>query len=356
MGQELSCPCDCSKKQELTEEKPKLILDITETLLLGKLQEREVIFEKVCGDWKVMIIKTCDLIRFFNTKKLRLIYNKKEIFYYYSTVYVTNYLSNDLSFVIFKHVKGEEDKSNKNFENRNTFKRKSISLEDKSIFKVENLNLVSNEKTKIKQHILAELNSNLSKDFIFCGIIADSDEIPSPNAFNSSLIDLKSSFYSAPIKKVKSLRSFQLVYKRVFMRSMLRCSYEVEVYEGELNEKAISKVIHSEKYQSSIIKAIMLDCYESNRNVYYFIFCKNEGTPVENVQYTLIQMDKGKDKDMMYAEDIARKLEFIQNKFNLTCVVTDYVKQKFYFIMVDLDFDVELETSKEYILQQEECD
>jgi hypothetical protein len=354
MGQEFSNPCDCSKKQELTEQKPKVNLDITETLLFGKLKENEVLFEKVSGDWKVMIIKTCDLIRFFNTKKLRLIYNRKEIFYYYSTVYITNYFSNDFSFIIFKHVEGEEDKSNKNYESRSTIKRKSVSLEDKSIFKVENLNLVSSDKNKVKQHILTELNSNLSKDYIFCGLIADSDEVYAQKSICLNSIDLKS--YSESEKKVKSSRSFQLVYKRVFMQSMLRCSFEVEIFEGELNEKEINKIINSEKYTFSIIKAIMQDYYESDKCVYYFIFCKNEATPIENVQYTLIQMDKGKDKDAMYAEDIVKKLEFLHNKLKLTCVVTDYLKKKFYFILKDSELDYELETSKEYIIQHQDCD
>jgi len=356
MGQEFSNPCDCTKKDELIEPKPKVNLDITETLLFGKLKENEVLFEKVSGDWKVMIIKTCDLIRFFNTKKLRLIYNRKEIFYYYSTVYITNYLSNNLSFIIFKHIQGEEDKSNKNYESRSTIKRKSVRLEDKSIFKVENLNLVSTDKNKVKQHILTELNSNLSKDYIFCGLIADSDEDYAQKSNFSNSFDLKSSYYSVSEKKVKSSRSFQLVYKRVFMQSMLRCSYEVEIFEGELNENDINQIINSEKYTFSTIIAIMQDYYESDKCVYYFIFCKNEVTPIENVQYTIIQMDKGKDKYAMYAEDIAKKLEFLHNKLKLTCVVTDYPKKKFYFILKDLDIDFELETSKEYIIQHQDCE
>jgi hypothetical protein len=356
MGQELSCPCDCSHKVELTEEKPKLDIDITETLLQGKLLEKEIIFERIYGDWKVLIIKTNDLIRFFNTKKLRLIYNKKEIFYYYSTVYLTNFLSNELSFIILKHIKGEEDKSSRNLDSRSSFKRKSISLEDKSIFKVENLNLVSNDKHKIKQHILADLNKNLSKDYIFVGIVADSDDGVISPAYNTSLIDIKSSTQSAPIKSNRSLRNFQLVYKRVFMRSLLKCVYDVEIFDGLLNETNIKKIILSDKYKKMMLKAIIFDAYEPNKNVYYFIFCKNEAYPDDIVDYTIIQMDKGKDKDMMFAEDIARKLEFIQDKFNLACVVTDYYRKKCYFIMVDLDFEFETETSKEFILQNGEYD
>lgn len=355
MGQELSCPCDCSNKIELIEEKPKLNIDITEALLQGKLQEKEIIFERVSGDWKVMIIKTRDLIRFFNTKKLRLIYNHKEIFYYYSTVYLTNFLANDLSFIIFKHVKGEEDKTNRIIDNRGSFKRKSISLEDKSIFKVENLNLVSNDKNKIREHILSDINSNLSKDYIFCGIVADSDDL-FPINNNTDYSELKSSINSAPNKRVKSLRSFQLIYKRVFMRSLLKCSYDVEIFEGELNERNINKLILSDKYKNMLLKAVMLDNNEDKNNVYYFIFCKNETFPNEIAEYTLIQVEKGKDKEMLFAEDIARKLEFIQDKFNLACVVTDYVRQKCYFVLVDLDFDFDMDTSKEFIFKTEGVD
>lgn len=351
MGQELSCPCDYPEKYQLVEDKHKPILDITETLLLGKLKEEEIIFEKLSGDWKVVIIKTCDLIRFFNSKKLRLIYNTQDVFYYYSTVFITNFLSNDLSFIIFKHVKGEEDKSSTYTDNRKSFKRKSISLEDKSIFKVENINLVSNDLNKIKQHILADLNTNLSKDYIFCGITADSDDIVSPK-WSSKLLD--SLVHTKSARNLKSLRSFQLVYKRVFMTSLLKCSYAVEIFEGELNEKSIKNIINSDKYSNMLLKAIMLDIPEENRTIYYFVFCKNESTAIYKVQYTVLKMDKGKDKDLLFAEDITRKLEFLQNKFILTCVVTDYLRQRCYFILVDVEFDFEMDDSQEYIITPDE--
>jgi hypothetical protein len=228
MGSELSCPCGDRNDIE-KEEPPKMNTDIVKEVMRGKLLPEELLYEYTYDQSKVCLIRTDQLEGFFANRNLLKLSTKKEINYYYNITYITNFLGkNDLVFVLLQYTPGMEDKSfNRSssfFNTGNSYissgqskKKRSTnkSLDYSANYKVEKVNLVSNEKSKVIEHILNDLNSKVKKDFLFYGIVNDFDneETPGSNTKQEIEFNLKSSTNSIS-NKFYSPRTFKILYKR----------------------------------------------------------------------------------------------------------------------------------------------
>jgi hypothetical protein len=337
MGSELSCPCGERQDIHVEESKVKHV-DIVEELLKGKLTEDDIFFQFVYGGSKICIIRNDQFEAFFTNRNFLKLSSKQEINYYYNLVYLTNSVfSFDKNYVLIfmQFTPGLEDKSvrNSSYINSQRTNNRKAKMDYKTYYKIEIINLVSNEPNKVMEQLLNDLNNNLKKDFLFYGVINDIEEIDINPIAN---FNTKKNYES-----VSNKRSYKILYKKSLLKENINCKYSIESYEGFLDRDLLSEILSSEKNSKKILKAIIVDSSKNDFNYYsngqtpgapknyYFIFEENLEFE-NNLVYLVIEMTQGNTPDKIFLQDITIKLNDYQNEYKLCCLLNE--EKKFYVI------------------------
>jgi len=347
MGSELSCPCGERQDIQVEESKEKHV-DIVEELLKGKLTEDDIFFQFVYGGSKICIIRNDQFEAFFSNRNFLKLSSKQEINYYYNLVYLTNSVfSFDKNYVLIfmQFTPGLEDKSvrNSSYINSQRSNNRKAKMDYKTYYKIEIINLVSNESNKIMEQLLNDLNNNLKRDFLFYGVIheiedADINYINVPNLPNLPLS-------SRNKKNYENKRNYKILYKKSLLKENINCKYSIEYFEGVLDRDLLSEILSSEKNSKKILKAILVDSskkeLQNNSNAhnshngnnsprnYYFIFEENLEFQ-NNLVYLVIEMTQGNTADKIFLQDITIKLNDYQNEYKLCCLLNE--EKKIYVI------------------------
>lgn len=354
MGSELSCPCG-NRLSIDNEEETKESSDIIEEVMKGKLLPQQVTYEYIYDQSKVCLINTDDLEGFFANRNLLKLSTKKEINFYYNLVFITNFMSmNNQIFLLLQYTPGMEDKSFRDISYYNTSSKKSskknlANIDFSASYKVEKINLVSNDIKKVVDQIANDLNSNVKKDYLFYGIVSDSEETPADNSMNLNSSHISSgnvlSYMTRPHSSMsnhtpKSLRSFKILYKRSFLIDNIDCKYTVCRFEGQINPEVVYHIVNEDNNKFKILKAIMIDQSESGnatystapeKKNYYFIFEENLSSEKKEYDYLVMEMEQGNNTNKIFLQDIAMKLNDFQHPYKLSCIVSD--EKRFYLIL-----------------------
>jgi hypothetical protein len=329
MGSELSCPCG-SKNQLETEESPnKKETDIIEEIMKGKLLPQNITFEHTYKQTKICLIKTEELEGFFANRNILKLVIKKEINYYYNLVFITNFMA--INNILLQYTPGMEDKTfmrSATYLNNKNKKRNSASVDYSTNYKIEKLNLVSIEKKKVIEQILIDLSMNVKKDYLFYGIVNDSDERVENNYKTTS-----------SLQRVAAPRNFKLLYKRSLLRENIDVKYTIHHYEGTLDKDIILDFVKDPANKYKALKAIMTDsALDDNilKKNYYFIFEESKNAPVNGYDNLVIELEQGNNSNKMLIQDMAVKLNDFQVTFKLCCIVCD---EKKIYVVLHADVD-----------------
>lgn len=373
MGLEFSCPC--GEKNDLpTEATPNKTPadDIVEEIMRGKLLPEELLCENTYEHTKVCLIRTDQLEGFFANRNLLKISTRKEINTYYNMIFVSNFMAqHGLVFILMQYSHGMDEKNSLSLDS-SARRRKSINqkLNYTANYKIEKLNLVSREKSKVIEQILNDLNKNLKKEYLLYGIVNDFEttqgQTPLPRSNNASRDNLNHSFYShhrTPNgnKSHTNLnhsvaynsfsnaqqRQFKLVYKKCLIKESQNIQYYIGTYKGEIDRKIISEILQDKRFRTKILRSILVDpAEEKKENTYFFVFEENtDGLQLE-YEYLVIAMEQGNNPNKMFIQDIGIKLNNLNKFYKLSCVVSNE-KNMFLVIYRDPEIANELETPVE---------
>jgi hypothetical protein len=335
MGSELSCPCSGRNALDAIETQPSNN-DILQEVSKGKLQPEDIILDYVYDQTKISLIEPSQLEGYFSNRALLKVNSiSKEINYYYNIAFIANFLpKTDLIFILQQYTPGLEDKSFKLSGNMSPIKyqpgaspkRKSSryvnsnNSDYSANYKIEMLNLVSNEKKRVIEQILNDLNSKIKRNFVFIGIVND------------------------------SMRNFKILYKKSLKKESALTAYEVATYEGILEEDVIYSILSESKYRYKKLVSIMVDCFSENKNkkTYYFIFQDNPEDELTETDHLVIKMEKGNNPNEMYVQDLAKKLNDFQGNYKLDCIVSE---EKIIFLILSVPLEtLENETPGDFHL------
>jgi hypothetical protein len=147
MGNELSCPC--GNRVDI-EEPVNRKQDIVETLIKSKLTTEDILYHFLHIDTKACLIKIDQLEKFFNSRQLlNLKPEKDERKEYCSMVYLTNFVPiKDTIFILLRYSGKLELSTPKPRKKNNDYTTN---------YKIESINLVSNDSENIIEQILCDL-------------------------------------------------------------------------------------------------------------------------------------------------------------------------------------------------------
>lgn len=118
MGISQTCPCSSRATENpdptSRNNKENSNRDLVDKLLLGKMTLNNLLYYYDYDKTKVCLLKTKDLLDFFNSKNLLRLPAKKEINYYYDKISLTNFLEfNETTFLIMEYTQKTFEKSSK---------------------------------------------------------------------------------------------------------------------------------------------------------------------------------------------------------------------------------------------------
>ena len=120
MGSELSCPCAGKTLDELDNPKPSLT-DPDAVKFKAKLENEDILYNYSYGLTKINLVRTCDIEKFFNSRSLLKLKNRKEvnklsinIYFqgneYYDKIFISNYMGNkDILAIIMQYTQGSRN-------------------------------------------------------------------------------------------------------------------------------------------------------------------------------------------------------------------------------------------------------
>jgi hypothetical protein len=238
MGADIACPCD---RRTDTLEIPKMKMDVVEMVMKGKLLEENLLFEYSYDQTKVCLIKTEQIEGFFNNRKFFRIKSKmSEINYYFNSVFITNFLAKkDLALIMLQYTPGlpYNNMNNENTQISKKSKGKNSKFDTMANnYKVELINLVSNDKVKVKEHILHDLSLKMKKNYLFLGILNDGRGLE---------------------------RNFRMCYKKNLKKD-IDVLYDIFLYEGQLDEENLKYILGENRFKYKALKSIMIDSNSTN--------------------------------------------------------------------------------------------
>jgi len=344
MGSELSCPCGNRNDVETVPTKEK-VDDIVQELLKSKLSEDDLQFQYIYDQSKICLIRGDQFEPFFANRNFLKTSTKKEINYYYNLIHISNFsFEKNLLFIFLQYTPGMEDKSmiRNTLNTSRTKKNNKASFDYKTNYKIETINLVSNDKKKVSEQILNDINSNLKKDFIFYGLIKNLDD--QFDRINTNQNNLTTS--------TGLNRTYKFLYKRSLLKEVIDCRYSIETFEGKLTRDILNEILSEEANTKKLLKSIVCDsnlslCTSVSKSInfdsknYYFIYEENLNMP-QNYVYLVVEMVQGSTPEKIFLQDITVKLNDYQNDYKLCCFVGD---EKKFFIIFAADLEaLDLET------------
>lgn len=79
MGSELSCPCAGANLDEMNTPKPSTDNETDAIKFKTRLGTEDILYNYNYGQTKINLIRTCDLEKFFNSRSLLKVQNRKEV-------------------------------------------------------------------------------------------------------------------------------------------------------------------------------------------------------------------------------------------------------------------------------------
>ena len=79
MGSELSCPCAGKNLEEMNTPKPLIDTETDSIKFKTRLDTEDILYNYNYGLTKINLIRTCDLEKFFNSRSLLKVQNRKEV-------------------------------------------------------------------------------------------------------------------------------------------------------------------------------------------------------------------------------------------------------------------------------------
>lgn len=262
MGSDMSCPCNRPNLYE--EEEIEQKEDIINKVMHSKLTQNEIIIEFQDEQTKVCLIKTYNIEEFFNNRNLLKVSFKKESSKYYNSVLISNYLGkSEYTLIVlqdnpFKYKLNKDKEKSSFVENTISSTSKSSLFDTTGKYIVESINLVSTQNSKIEEHILHTLNTNLKKDYYFVGLVNDS-----------------------PI----SNRKMNMLFK-LGIRKEETIGYKIHSYDTTgitMNENRILDVLNDSEFNTFRLKSIGVDYVNYSESEYKAIIKKTKDISKANM-------------------------------------------------------------------------
>jgi len=315
VGSEMSC---CDNREIVTAPKDDAIID---EYYSKRFSKEDLLFSITISNFKICIILSEKIENFFKNKNCLKIKNND----FYNHINITNCLNNnDLSLIVL------EIELNRPFGNllgsdhikSNMYKLKEYFTE----YRVNDFILISNDLQRIFELIKMNLSVMLKQQYVFMGVVGASKE---------------------------SKKEFKMLFKKISNIYEIGFTYQVYLHEGSLSQAELNKILiqNNDKILKSVISVPKIKDSNVIGKSYFFIFEKPT-TKTNEYDFLVIEAKKKQMPDKVFYEDLANKLNSMQNhdlKYRLICVIND--EDSLFLIMIEEQCELTIETS--YPLEDE---
>jgi hypothetical protein len=267
--------------------------DIVETLLIGKLNPKNILFEYAYGFSKLYLIDCGRLEEFCNTRslfKFTLIKSENKIEDFYDSIYVTNFLAKSGICLIYltKSISISIETEKRPKEKMKKFRAVS------GMYKIDTLNYNKCDLEEIVDIIKKRINYHVMRNQKLLNIINTEEE------------------------------SFKLVFQRN-MKENSDYRYELHVMEGILEEGNIKSVLIETKYKKLLLKTVLVLKISRVNRKYILVFEENSKEENE-YDYLILSLEKGKLSNDIFLKDFVHKMNDLDKQYELACIVSDETK------------------------------